>query len=80
LLISVYSFVGFMYLAAFLCLWFLKAWKIGEMERLAALEEKPTDSIDPVTSNGESHVLRDEEARVKPRSSFVKRMLIWRKV
>jgi len=69
-----------MYLTAFICLWFLKAWKIGEMERLAELEEKPPDSIDPMISNGAVGVLRDEEARVKPRSSFVKRMLIWRKV
>ena len=69
-----------MYLAAFICLWLLKAWKIGEMERLAELEEKPPDSSDPMTSNGAADVLRDEEARVKPRSSFVKRMLIWKKV
>lgn len=69
---NMYRFVGFMYLTAFICLWFLKAWKIGEMERIA---EKPSD-----TNNGAADALRDEEARVKPRSSFVKRMLIWRKV
>jgi hypothetical protein len=69
-----------MYLTAFICLWFLKAWKIGEMERLAELTGKIPDSIGPMTSNGAVNVLRDEEAGMKPRSNFIKRMLIWRKV
>jgi hypothetical protein len=69
-----------MYLTAFICLWFLKDWKIGEMERLAQLEEKSSHNIDLMTSNGAVDISRDEEARVKPRSSFIKRMLIWRKV
>jgi hypothetical protein len=50
------------------------------VERLTELEEKPPDSIDPVTSNGAANILWDEEARVKRRSGFVKRMLICRKV
>lgn len=73
-------FVGFMYIAAFICLWFLKAWKIGEIERLAELEGKPPNAIRPTTSGEDVGISRDEEARVKPKTSFLKRMIIWRRV
>lgn len=33
-------FTGFMYVGAALCLWFLRAWKIGEVERLALSKEE----------------------------------------
>ena len=69
-----------MYLTAFICLRFLKAWKIGEMERLTELEEKALDSIDPVRSNKAVDVLGDEAVRVKLRTTFIKRILIRRKV
>jgi hypothetical protein len=65
-------FAGFMYIAAAFCLWFLKAWKIGELERVAALKTKPVDLKDTVA---ESPV----DAEV-PSSSFLTRMLVWRKV
>jgi hypothetical protein len=32
-------FTGFMYIAAAICMWFLKAWKIGDLEAQAALRE-----------------------------------------
>lgn len=28
-------FTGFMYIGAAVCMWFLRAWKIGELERVA---------------------------------------------
>jgi hypothetical protein len=61
-----------MYIAAAFCLWFLKAWKIGELERVAALEKKPTDQVDAIT---ESPV--DVNVKISP---FLKRMIVWRKV
>ena len=33
-------FTGFMYIAASLCMWFLRAWKIRELERLAKTKEE----------------------------------------
>lgn len=73
-------FVGFMYIAAFICLWLLKAWKIGEIERLAQLEGKPQDAVQPTTSREDAGISREGEARMRPRTSFLKRMIIWRHV
>ncbi|KAL8712268.1 MAG: hypothetical protein Q9220_003419 [cf. Caloplaca sp. 1 TL-2023] len=39
-------FTGLMYIAAALCMWFLRAWKIGQIESDAALEEKPAKEVD----------------------------------
>ncbi|KAL9029733.1 MAG: hypothetical protein Q9196_002054 [Gyalolechia fulgens] len=37
-------FAGCMYIAAALCMWFLKAWKVGQIERIASVEGKsPTE-------------------------------------
>lgn len=34
-----------MYIGAALCMWFLRAWKIGELERQAVTEEKREQEI-----------------------------------
>ncbi|QDS72857.1 hypothetical protein FKW77_007245 [Venturia effusa] len=67
-------FTGFMYIAAALCLWFLKAWKLGEMECVAAVERKPMDEVDAANSSSEGM----PESR--PKSSVVNRLLRWQKV
>lgn len=33
-------FTGFMYVGAAICMWFLRAWKIGELERLRVKGEE----------------------------------------
>lgn len=33
-------FVGFMYIGAAVCMWFLRAWKVGELEREAVSKER----------------------------------------
>lgn len=48
-------FAGFMYVAASLCMLALRAWKIGQLEQIAAeqgkaLEEVPVVSIEPSTA------------------------------
>ena len=69
-------FAGFMYVGAAICMFFLRAWKIGQLEELAAeLEKTP----------GEVNVLSTESAggsgRPLPaRSSIVKRLVAWRRV
>jgi len=75
-------FVGFAYIAAAICLLFLKAWKIGDLERLAEIEEKSVSILSPTpTPSAEDvEISRVEEARVKPRTSFMKRIIICRKV
>lgn len=47
-------FTGFMYIAAALCMWFLRAWKIAEIERADMLQ-----TVDPTTREKE---IRDDDA------------------
>jgi hypothetical protein len=63
-----------MYIAAALCLWFLKAWKLGEMERVAAAEHKPLDQVDAANTSSV------DISSAKPTSSVVNRLLRWQKV
>jgi len=65
-----------MYIAAAWCLWFLKAWKVGQLERIAAKESEATSQVDPV----EAANIPEPQGIPDPRSSYLKRMLRWRKV
>lgn len=52
-------FTGFMYVGAALCMWFLRAWKIGQLELLASdgesvREQKPRAR----SSTGRGHLER----------------------
>ena len=38
-------FTGFMYIGAALCMWFLRAWKVGELENLVMSKEKREEEI-----------------------------------
>lgn len=72
-------FTGIMYLAAAVCMWFLRAWKIGQIEEIAAEKEKRPEDIDaaaaePVDPQNVSSSSRDF------RSSLTKRLLKWEKV
>ena len=61
-------FTGFMYIAAALCMWFLRAWKIGQIENIASAEGKsPTEvgvmDVEPscqraVSNNSRSSIFR----------------------
>jgi hypothetical protein len=68
-----------MYLAAGLCLWYLKAWKIGELEKSGAM-------VSNLASHSSSHVEEkkgdrsDQEAQRTVSSSFLARLFRWQKV
>lgn len=59
-------FAGFMYVAAALCMWWVRAWKIGELERVAFGKQKAIE--------GGSNL---EGANLTP---FGKRLFAWKKV
>lgn len=67
-------FTGFMYIIAALCLWFLKAWKLGEIERVAALEHRSMDQLDAVNTSAV------DISGVRKKSSIISRLLRWQKV
>ncbi|GJC91114.1 putative transporter MCH2 [Colletotrichum liriopes] len=43
--LNVQLFTGFMYIAAFLSIWFLRVWKIRELETIALSEEQQEDAL-----------------------------------
>ncbi|KAL8736270.1 MAG: hypothetical protein Q9166_000425 [cf. Caloplaca sp. 2 TL-2023] len=72
-------FTGFMYIAAALCMWFLRAWKIGEIERIAAAEAKAS------AESAEVSVMavepdRTSKALPKPRTSVLRRLFAWKRI
>jgi MFS family permease len=80
-------FAGCMYIAAAICMWLLKAWKVGEMERQAALEHKAPGEVDPLhispsrregaVEGRSTGVQRGEGTKISP---FLKRLLVWKHV
>ncbi|KAL8891463.1 MAG: hypothetical protein Q9215_001507 [Flavoplaca cf. flavocitrina] len=70
-------FTGLMYIAAALSMWFLRAWKIAEIERVAAVEEKCPAEVDVVAAAPDDHT---SQALGKPNSSVLRRLFAWRKV
>ena len=70
-------FTGLMYIAAALSMWFLRAWKIAEIERVAAVEEKSPAEVDVVAAAPDDNT---SQALGKPNSSVLRRLFVWRKL
>lgn len=73
-------FTGFMYVGAALCMWFLRAWKIGQLELLVTETEKPSERIDPVRDQPLEGINRGASEAGRPPSNVLKRMCLWRRV
>ena len=43
-------FTGLMYVAASLCMWFLRAWKISQIEDIALAEAKSVTEVEAVST------------------------------
>jgi hypothetical protein len=70
-------FTGFMYIGAAVFCWLVRAWKIGEMERRAAILHTDPSHVDPVA--GEA--VGEQRVPVKIKTTpFVKRLFVWQKV
>jgi hypothetical protein len=67
-----------MYIAAALCMWVLRAWKIGQLEQLAAEEGKTMDNIDPLDSRIAIELGTPETNWA--RSSLASRLFTWKRV
>jgi hypothetical protein len=61
-------FTGFMYIGAAASLWMVRAWKIGELEKQAAIDGKADGDASRTAPDGFK------------RSTFAKRLIAWRKV
>ncbi len=72
-------YTGCMYFGAALCMWLLRAWKIGELEALAAQEEKALHSGSAL--DAQSTDLQSEASTGTSRKSrFIVRLFAWKKV
>ncbi|KAI4263692.1 MAG: hypothetical protein L6R42_001175 [Xanthoria sp. 1 TBL-2021] len=70
-------FTGLMYIAAALCMWFLRAWKIGEIERVAAAKWKSPAEVSVVDIEPAVII---SQAVGQPSSSVLRRLFAWKKV
>jgi MFS family permease len=80
-------FTGCMYLAAALCLWFLRAWKIGEIDAAAAVQgEKPQEIVEQQIRDDDQVPRHPGLARTRSRVSIkstakaAKGLWAWRRV
>ncbi|MCJ1243788.1 hypothetical protein MMC30_000985 [Trapelia coarctata] len=71
-------FTAVMYIAAAMCMLFLRAWKVGELEELAAEEGKTVANIDPLEPQSEGE--NTAHGSIKAKSSVLKRLLQWKRV
>lgn len=66
-------------MGAALCIWFLRAWKIGEQEAIAAYKGQDLDQVNAL--DAESLEFRTAISTASCReSSVVKRLFAWKKV
>lgn len=69
-------FTGFMYIGAAACLWLVRTWKIGDIERRAAMLHTDPRHTDPLAPE-EGEPAPAEEVKIKP---FMKRLFVWQRV
>ena len=67
-----------MYIAAAVCAWFLRAWKVGQLEYIAAQERKSVGEVNAVGAKELQKVFSKDVRRQK--SSLVHRLLARQRV
>lgn len=72
-------YAGFMYVGAASCMWLLRAWKIGELEAIAAYEDKALDHVKALGAES-SEFQRVVSTASYRKSSVFKRLVKWKKV
>ena len=76
-------FTGFMYIAAALCMWLLRAWKIGELERTARTKEEREQELqdEDLVPRGEPGILRHQSrSSVRSKVQAAKGLWSWQRV
>ncbi|KAF1840712.1 MFS general substrate transporter [Cucurbitaria berberidis CBS 394.84] len=72
-------FTGWMYIGAAVFLWLVRAWKLGEIEEIAAAIGKSAGEVDLMAGSSPSETPSIAPASFR-KSPFVRRMFMWRKV
>lgn len=69
-----------MYVVSAISMWFLRAWKIGEIEQIAAEQGKAPEEVNATPSEFQGQTPAPEPLRGTVKSSIVKRLLAWKRV
>ena len=72
-------FTGFMYIAAGVCMWLLRVWKIEQIEQIAAEQEKRSEDI-PAASAEPVDDGTNFPKEKRSRGASLKGVLMWKKV
>jgi hypothetical protein len=76
-------FTGFMYIAAALCMWLLRAWKISELERTARTKEERELELqdeDLVPRGGPGILRHQSRSSVRSKVQAAKGLWSWQRV
>lgn len=73
-------FAGSMYVAASICMWVLRAWKIVEIEQIAAEQGKVPEEVDVVSVEPATAALSASSRSKLVEVSVVRRLFQWKRV
>lgn len=73
-------FTGFMYVVSAISMWFLRAWKIGEIEQFAAEQGIAPEEVNAISSELQGETPAPAYMRRTAKSSIVKRLFAWKRV
>lgn len=73
-------FVGLMYVSASICMWALRAWKIGQMEQIAAEQGKAVEEVDVVSIEPSTAALSAASRSKLAEVSVIRRLFQWKRV
>ena len=68
-------FAGFMYIGAAICMWFLRAWKVGDIRQLAAGQEKPIIGVSTQIKSESAPARHTEE-----KNNIYEDLFAWKRV
>ena len=72
-------FTGFMYIAAGVCMWLLRIWKIEQIEQIAAEQEKTSDDIAAASAEPADGGILSLSGK-RSRGTLLKGVYMWKKV
>lgn len=69
-----------MYVGAALCMWVLRAWKIGQLEQVVADQNMSANNAGAEFAEPSTDLSPNYTSYTKAKSSIVKRLLAWKRV
>lgn len=73
-------YAAFMYIGAASCMWFLRAWKIGQLEEIALAQKKSLDEVDVLSTEPAGDSGAHLGSLPVIRSSMATRLIAWKRV